>query len=135
MRSEYDYNSKRKFTDILSKFKKNNLTGRGLKDLNYNPGVRNDIETVSRNSAKVSITSSYRNRLNAIERVGRFKPSDMPTPIDEGDEMKPLEVIDKEGKVITLTPDHIKMLKLLAHQEDIANMNAELEELLKNISW
>ena len=70
-----------------------------------------------------------------MERAGQFRPSDMPTPIDERDEIKPIEVIDKEGKVIILTPDHIKLLKILASQEDIANITSELEQLLKNISW
>ena len=56
-------------------------------DLNYNPVVaNNNLETVSRNS-KMSVTTSYKKRLNAIERCARFKNMDMPAPIDERDEI------------------------------------------------
>jgi hypothetical protein len=80
VRSEFDYGSKKNFTDILGKFRTNNLTGKrggnnlGLNDmaLDRNTLKRLNGETDSLKSYK-SITSSYRNRLNSIDRVDRFR--------------------------------------------------------------
>lgn len=78
MRSEFDYGSKKNFTDILGKFRTDNLVGKrrnlGLNDmaLDRNTLKRLNGETDSVKSLK-SMTSSYRNRLNSIGRVDRLR--------------------------------------------------------------
>ena len=56
-------------------------------------------------------------------KYGDFKASDARTPIDE---LKPVEGINKKGQII-LTPDHLKILKILSNQEEINSINGELE--------
>ena len=75
VRSEFDYGSKRNFTDILGKFRTNNLNKKiGINDitLDRNTLKRLNGETDSVKSYK-SMTSSYRKRLNSIDRVDRFR--------------------------------------------------------------
>lgn len=92
MKSEYDYNSKKKFVDVLSHSSKKPNGLKGL-EVGQKPG---DGSLRSYRSGKYSTTSSL-GRKNISVKGG--------TEIEAIPEADELTVIDRDGNKIRLNPD------------------------------
>ena len=63
LRSEYDYNSKKNFTEMIGQRKADGL--RGLEELRGHPGAKNMEASVRSHKSQLSGTSSFRKRVAA----------------------------------------------------------------------
>ena len=128
LKSEYDYGAKRKFVDVLGNVKKAN----GLEGLKDHPGAKNmEAASVRSQKSKLSSMSSVKRRYNSIATKNLANGVE---PINEEQaEGQLFSLTDKQGNVVHLTEEQLKLLEVLSNQQNLANMTEKQQEILKNI--